>query len=359
VRNNDGTTSRQRYMPFGAPRGTPGQITQTDRGFLGKTEDDTTNLAQLDARYYDPTTARFISVDPLLSPGDPQTLNGYAYAGNSPVSRADPSGLSMEYVSSLSWANLADYFPDETGGRWVMTGHGGGASVVPFQTDVYVARSGVITQARTIEGGETYDTTEQIWSDLGGDFDVLSEYAHDCAYATAACDAAITYVMTGSLGAARVAYSATCGPTASAGCDIGAVIEDDFTQFVVETVVISGLSLGASTLTRVLVRAATRSAAAKAIATGQEHHVISRRIAAALEDHPTLAGQYAPRDPRFVTRAADAAAHRGYQTWHRQLDAEVADWLARNPNATTTQFERFLQGRYTQPDLLERFPNGF
>ena len=60
-----------------------------------------------------------------------------------------------------------------------------------------------------------------------------------------------------------------------------------------------------------------------------------------------------------MTRAADAAAHRGYQTWHRQLDAEVADWLARNPNATTTQFERFLQQRYSQPDLLERFPNGF
>lgn len=99
--------------------------------------------------------------------------------------------------------------------------------------------------------------------------------------------------------------------------------------------------------------------APRAIATGQEHHVISRRIAGALDDHPALAGQYTPRDPRFVTRAADAAAHRGYQTWHRQLDAEVVDWLARNPNATTTSFERFLQGRYGQADLLERFPNGF
>jgi len=32
--------------------------------------------------------------------------------------------------------------------------------------------------------------------------------------------------------------------------------------------------------------------------TGQEHHVISRRVAAALEDHPTLAGQYTPRVTR-------------------------------------------------------------
>jgi RHS repeat-associated protein len=109
VRNNDGTTNRQRYLPFGAPRGTPGQITQTDRGFLGKTEDDTTNLVQLDARYYDPNTAHFISVDPLLSPGDPRTLNGYAYAANSPVSRADPTGLTWEGLTSVSWAALAPY----------------------------------------------------------------------------------------------------------------------------------------------------------------------------------------------------------------------------------------------------------
>ncbi len=98
---------------------------------------------------------------------------------------------------------------------------------------------------------------------------------------------------------------------------------------------------------------------ARVVTTGQEHHVISRRIASALDDHPTLAGQYTPRDPRFVTQAVDDAAHRGYQTWHRQLDAEVVDWLARNPNATTSTFEQFLHQRYGQADLLARFPNGF
>jgi hypothetical protein len=98
---------------------------------------------------------------------------------------------------------------------------------------------------------------------------------------------------------------------------------------------------------------------ARVVTTGQEHHIISRRIAAALDVHPTLAGQYTPRDPRFVTQALDDAAHRGYQTWHRQLDAEVVDWLASNPNATTTAFEQFLRGRYAQEDLIARFPNGF
>lgn len=86
---------------------------------------------------------------------------------------------------------------------------------------------------------------------------------------------------------------------------------------------------------------------------------VSRKIAAALNRHPTLARQYAPRDPRFVTQAIDDAAHRGYQTWHRELDQEVVDRLARNPNATTGQFERYLRNRYAQPDLVARFPNGF
>jgi len=36
--------------------------------------------------------------------------------------------------------------------------------------------------------------------------------------------------------------------------------------------------------------------------TGQEHHVISKRIARKLEEHATLRGRYAERDPRFKTR---------------------------------------------------------
>ncbi|WUU39500.1 polymorphic toxin-type HINT domain-containing protein [Streptomyces sp. NBC_00659] len=38
---------------------------------------------------------RFLSVDPLMTTSDPQTLNAYAYANNSPVTSSDPSGLCM------------------------------------------------------------------------------------------------------------------------------------------------------------------------------------------------------------------------------------------------------------------------
>jgi RHS repeat-associated protein len=91
---------------------------------------------------------------------------------------------------------------------------------------------------------------------------------------------------------------------------------------------------------------------------GQQHHAISRTVHSALEQHPSLAGRYSARDPRFVTRAIDGAAHRGYQQWHRELDREVVEWIQNTPDATTEQFERYLRDLYARPDLAPRFPNG-
>ncbi|MFF4654445.1 polymorphic toxin-type HINT domain-containing protein [Streptomyces sp. NPDC001381] len=90
-----GQTYTKRYTsPFGADRGTPlyGPWPD-DKGFLGKTRDATTGLTHIGAREYDPAIGQFISVDPVLDPSQPQSLNGYAYAGNNPVTFSDPSGL--------------------------------------------------------------------------------------------------------------------------------------------------------------------------------------------------------------------------------------------------------------------------
>jgi predicted Holliday junction resolvase-like endonuclease len=104
---------------------------------------------------------------------------------------------------------------------------------------------------------------------------------------------------------------------------------------------------------------AQQAAKTAATATGQQHHVISRHIAEALSKHPTLKGLYKPRDPRFVTRAVDKAAHNGYQDWHRKIDKEVARWLSDHAKATPEQFEAFLRSVYSRPEMLLRFPNGF
>jgi hypothetical protein len=92
---------------------------------------------------------------------------------------------------------------------------------------------------------------------------------------------------------------------------------------------------------------------------GQEHHIISRKIAKALARHKTLRGLYEPRDERFKTRAKDEDSHCGYQDWHRKLDDEVIKWLEDNPTATPEQFLRALREIYRRPDMLKRFPNGF
>ena len=84
--------TRRRQLPFGAPRGPlpswPGQ-----RGFVGGSHDPSTGLTHLGAREYDPVIGRFISVDPIIDPTDPQQINGYTYSNNSPITWSDPTGL--------------------------------------------------------------------------------------------------------------------------------------------------------------------------------------------------------------------------------------------------------------------------
>ncbi|HEX8825486.1 MAG TPA: Wall-associated protein precursor [Archangium sp.] len=92
---------------------------------------------------------------------------------------------------------------------------------------------------------------------------------------------------------------------------------------------------------------------------GQLHHIISKRIAKALERHRILRGHYKPRDPRFISRAVDEKAHCGYGEWHRDVDDEVIAWLARYRDATPEQFEAYLREVYRRPDMLKRFPRGF
>ena len=49
----------------------------------------------LNNRYYDPTLARFISVDPLVT----ITRDAYGYGNNNPIAYSDPSGLCATVVN--------------------------------------------------------------------------------------------------------------------------------------------------------------------------------------------------------------------------------------------------------------------
>lgn len=91
VRDTDYAVSKRYQDPFGLPRGA--QVAWPDgRGFLDGTADPT-GLIHLGAREYDPAAGRFLSPDPILDPGRPQTIDPFIYAADSPVTESDPTGL--------------------------------------------------------------------------------------------------------------------------------------------------------------------------------------------------------------------------------------------------------------------------
>ncbi|WP_234320602.1 RHS repeat domain-containing protein [Streptomyces sp. NRRL B-1381] len=92
----DATTQaviRRYTTPFGAPRGTGPGNWPDDKRFLGKPTDPGTGLTHIGARQFDALLGRFLSVDPLLESDKHQSLNGYSYAENNPVTLSDPTGL--------------------------------------------------------------------------------------------------------------------------------------------------------------------------------------------------------------------------------------------------------------------------
>jgi len=106
INATDGTTEpkvqQRRQTPFGTSRGTNGEL-PGERGFVGGRIDQATGLTHLGARDYDADLGRFVSLDPLLDPADPQQINGYSYANNSPISFSDSSGLILQMDGRPAW----------------------------------------------------------------------------------------------------------------------------------------------------------------------------------------------------------------------------------------------------------------
>ena len=124
--NSSGTvTDSYTYDAFGLPLTTTGT---TPNSFLysGEQYDSALGMYYLRARYYNPATGRFETMDPgketccasrasqIGNIFDPRTLHKYVYAANDPVNRVDPTGrdapeygflleVEAEVNSPLSW----------------------------------------------------------------------------------------------------------------------------------------------------------------------------------------------------------------------------------------------------------------
>ncbi|MFF3334721.1 RHS repeat-associated core domain-containing protein [Streptomyces sp. NPDC002888] len=122
----DATTqavTRRYTKPFGEARGATPPTWPDDKGFLGKPADIDTGLTHIGAREYDPASGRFLSVDPVLAPDDHESLNGYAYANNTPVTKSDPTGLrpitACEYgCSDGKGGSYRDHLSPNGNGGW-------------------------------------------------------------------------------------------------------------------------------------------------------------------------------------------------------------------------------------------------
>ena len=91
--------------------------------YTGAPFDSTTGLTYDRARFYDPATGRFLTPDPLGG--------GYAYAGDNPVNRVDPSGRAalnshlIEGGDGGQGCTMTLYLADRCASIWASIGGGG------------------------------------------------------------------------------------------------------------------------------------------------------------------------------------------------------------------------------------------
>lgn len=88
--SNGNILSASDYRPYGAQAlGSP----DTGPGYTGHVSDPDSGLVYMQARYFDPSFGRFLSVDPKVADaGSLETFARFTYASGNPVTNVDPDG---------------------------------------------------------------------------------------------------------------------------------------------------------------------------------------------------------------------------------------------------------------------------
>jgi len=84
------------YAPYGGQALSP---PRNGPGFTGHVSDAETSLIYMQARYYDPSIGRFLSIDPSPPAGDAwRKHNRYWYAEGNPYVNVDPDGRDVQFA---------------------------------------------------------------------------------------------------------------------------------------------------------------------------------------------------------------------------------------------------------------------
>lgn len=114
-----GLVERLAYDAWGKRRQINGQPDSTNSvvgqntalGYTGHEHLDEVGLIHMNGRIYDPTTARFLSPDPVIqNPLDMQNLNRYSYVLNNPTRYTDPTGFEPNLITYTDPTGFVHYY---------------------------------------------------------------------------------------------------------------------------------------------------------------------------------------------------------------------------------------------------------
>jgi RHS repeat-associated protein len=118
------------YTAYGTPAAGWGAAT-TPLGYAGQYTDSETGFQYLRARYYDPNTDQFLTVDPK----DMTTQERYAYVQDDPANYTDPNGeVALEEAPGGPSSTASQQSPSKTpkcGPGGPGEGSGGGTTIIP------------------------------------------------------------------------------------------------------------------------------------------------------------------------------------------------------------------------------------
>lgn len=98
---------KENYLPYGQRQAQAPASAGNKLWYTGKPHEEDTGLTYMGARYYLPLVGRFAGIDPVdIVPGQPHSLNRYAYGNNNPYKYVDPDGRSPVLVWALRGAGV-------------------------------------------------------------------------------------------------------------------------------------------------------------------------------------------------------------------------------------------------------------